>query len=276
MLIVIPYGIEIVAHYESFSRLYDKIRLESERLLEGVWPVMQTVYVVSDLHMFCKRSQCLDHLDHLHRAADLADLFVFNGDTFDFKWTTLPSVEATVEQALNFLADFARKHPNCQIHVNLGNHDHIAPFIKGLNKLERETENLSWHPFYLRVNNTVFLHGDVANRKMRHHHLERYRAAWMRHKTKQGLMKNRIYDAAFRAKAHVAVSRLAFLPHRRTTSRVTAYLDDIGHGEASGVDQVYFGHTHVAVRGYRYRGVTFHNGGAPMHGMEFTLLKVKV
>jgi len=236
---------------------------------------MQTVYVVSDLHMYCKRSQWEAHLDRLHQAADLGDLFVFNGDTFDFKWTTLASVDATVERAVDFLSEFAVGHPGCQIHVNLGNHDHIPPFIQGLRKLEAEIENFSWHPYYLRVKNTVFLHGDVANWKMRHHHLERYRAAWMHHK-KQGELKNRIYDAAFRAKAHVAVSRLAFLPHRRTTSRVSAYLDDVGHGPDSGVEQVYFGHTHVAVRGYRYRGVTYHNGGAPMQGMDFRLMKVKV
>lgn len=235
---------------------------------------MQTAYVVSDLHMYCKRSHWEKHIEGLYEAAREADLFVFNGDTIDFKWSMLPTIEATVERGVEFLADFATRHPECRIHVNLGNHDHIPPFIAGLKGLDAEIDNFTWHPYFLRVRDTVFLHGDVANWKMRHDHLERYRSSWMHHK-QQGIFKNRIYDAAFRAKAHIAVSRLAFLPHRRTTSRVSAYLEDIGHTRESGVERVYFGHTHVAVPGYHYRGVTYHNGGAPMDGMEFNLLKVK-
>lgn len=234
----------------------------------------QTVYVVSDLHMFCKRSKCEDHLPLLHRAADEADMFIFNGDTFDFKWTMLGSVEETVDAALAFLRSFSEAHPDCQIHVNLGNHDHIQPFMEGLEQLQQDLPNFSWHPYYLRINEAVFLHGDVANWKMKHQHLERYRAAWMHHK-KQGDIKNRVYDAAFRARAHIAISRLAF-PPKRTTRRVAHYLKDIGHDSESGVKEVYFGHTHVPVSGYQYGGVTFHNGGAPMHGINFTLLKVQV
>jgi UDP-2,3-diacylglucosamine hydrolase len=58
--------------------------------------------------------------------------------------------------------------------------------------------------------------------------------------------------------------------------RVHEYIHDIGHGTPHGVDTVYFGHTHVAVDAEYYRGVTFHNGGAPMRGMEFSLLRLEL
>ncbi len=235
---------------------------------------MKTVCVVSDLHMFCKRSHWEDHLQDMDAAAASADLFVFNGDTVDFKWTTLSGVEETVEAAIAFLGDMAGRFPECRFHVNLGNHDHVQKFIDALVELARKTENLTWHPYYLRVGNTLFIHGDMATRKMNQAQLEVYRSSWLHHK-KQGRMKNRVYDAAFKAGAHVAVSRLAH-PPKRTLKRVHAYIHDIGHGKPEGVENVYFGHTHVAVDGAHYRGVTFHNGGAPMRGMNFTLLTLKV
>lgn len=234
---------------------------------------MREVAVVSDLHMYCRRSQWEDHLDLLYDALDGTDLFIFNGDTFDFKWTTLGSVEETVTAAIDFLTDFASRNPACHVHVNLGNHDHSEPFIKALDELCRNVQNLSWHAYYLRLDNTIFLHGDVANTKMNHKKLQQYRHKW-RHHEKQGDLKNDVYDAVFRANAHVAVSRLAF-PHRRTLRRVAAYLEDVGHGASQGVDRVYFGHTHVPVRGVKYRGMTFHNGGAPMKGMGFELIRTQ-
>lgn len=235
---------------------------------------MKSVCVTSDLHMFCKRSHWEEHLPAIHEAAATSDLFVFNGDTFDFKWTVLHSVELTITRAIEFLAGLAAEFPKCHFHVNLGNHDHVQGFIDALSDLAKRTENLSWHPYYLRVGNTLFLHGDMATRKMSHAQLEAYRSNWLHHK-KQGRVKNRVYDAAFRAGAHIAVSRLVH-PPRQTLKRVHAYIHDIGHGKPHGVDNVYFGHTHVAVDGEFYGGVTFHNGGAPMRGMDFTLLRLEL
>ena len=237
---------------------------------------LASVCVVSDLHMYCRRSQWREHLPSMHAAAAASDLFVFNGDTVDFKWTALSDTAETVKRAIDFLRGFVSRHQHCQFHVNLGNHDHIQPFMDALELLARQTPNLTWHPYYLRVGKSLFLHGDVANRKMSHYDLQRYRAGWLEKKNKkQGLLKNRMYDAAFRAGAHIAVSRLAF-PPKRTMKRLDAYLDDIGHTMESGVERVYFGHTHVPVSGASYRGVTYHNGGAPMKGIPFRLLMAQV
>lgn len=235
---------------------------------------MKSAYVVSDLHMFCRRSQCRHLLDTIHEVAKAADLFVFNGDTFDFKWTMLDSVEETVQKATEFLRELTTRCPNCHFHVNLGNHDHTRKFIESLDTLARVTPNLTWHPYYLRVGSTLFLHGDVAIRKMSHDELERYRARWLRHK-KRGRLRNRMYDALLRTGAHITVSRLAY-PRRWTARRVSAYLEDIGHGASDGVEHVYFGHTHVRMSAYHYHGLTFHNGGAALKGMQCVLLKAKI
>lgn len=234
---------------------------------------MKQAVVVSDLHMFCRRSDWERFVPEMDKSAAEADLFVFNGDTFDFKWSHL-SIEETVKLAEAFLEKFCKRHPKCQVHVNLGNHDHVPELMAALEALSKRLHNMTWHPYYLRVSNTVFLHGDVANWKMRHKHLVRYRHSWSRPR-RQGRIKNRMYDTIFRAGAHVRIAKMAF-PHERTLSRVSHYLEDVGLGPDSGVEHVYFGHTHVPVQGYEFGGLIYHNGGATLHGVEFTLLKAVV
>jgi UDP-2,3-diacylglucosamine hydrolase len=55
--------------------------------------------------------------------------------------------------------------------------------------------------------------------------------------------------------------------------RLVHYLDHVGHGRDSGVTDVYYGHTHVAVRDFRYEGISFHNSGAPMPRLGFSILR---
>lgn len=58
--------------------------------------------------------------------------------------------------------------------------------------------------------------------------------------------------------------------------RIAAYLRHVGEGPDSGVRHIYFGHTHRRVLNYRYRGMTFHNGGAPICGQPFRILEAVV
>ena len=55
--------------------------------------------LVSDLHLFSRRSRAGDYLPAIHRAADEADLFVLAGDIFDYKWAHQPCSESFAEQA---------------------------------------------------------------------------------------------------------------------------------------------------------------------------------
>lgn len=236
---------------------------------------MRSAYVVSDLHMFCNRSEWAQHVDDIEEAASKADIFVFNGDTFDFKWSILPTLDATIEAAIKYLRNLAEKHENCQFHINLGNHDHVMPFVWQLRELAYEKPNLTWHQYFFRVGSTVFLHGDVAQRRMTHRQLERFRAQWGKRHKPRGNFQNRIYDAAIQANAHVAVSKVVY-PARQTIERLDAYLLDVGLTAEQGVKRVYFGHTHVSIEGITFNGITYHNGGAPMPGMEFNLLRAIV
>jgi hypothetical protein len=124
------------------------------------------------------------------------------------------------------------------------------------------------------MGNSLFLHGDVSIRKMDARDLERFRNQWL-HGESRGEFVNSVYDMAFRARVHRAVGRLYF-PTRLTIERVRHYLDSIGEGDGSSTENVYFGHTHCQVNGYDYRGQRFYNSGAPMPGLDFSVLSTTV
>jgi len=83
---------------------------------------------------------------------------------------------------------------------------------------------------------------------------------------------NRAYDLAMWLGAHRTIPRLVF-PRQVVAERLVHYLDHVGHGRDSGVTDVYYGHTHVAVRDFRYEGISFHNSGAPMPRLGFSILR---
>jgi hypothetical protein len=104
--------------------------------------------------------------------------------------------------------------------------------------------------------------------------LETFRHGWLEEESR-GEWVNALYDVAFRTRVHCAVSRM-FFPRAAVISRLAHYLDDIGHGAGSDTKSVYFGHTHLAIDGLEHRGQRFYNGGAPMPGFVFKILRAKV
>ena len=93
---------------------------------------VQLGHVISDLHMFARWSAADEYMDQIHAAAARSDFFVFNGDTFDFRWATLPTVEDAVEAAVDWLRAFLSRYPGCQFFYVLGNHDGHPLFVERL------------------------------------------------------------------------------------------------------------------------------------------------
>ncbi len=235
---------------------------------------MATACFISDLHLFANRSRADRFLEPIRQASDRADICVLGGDIFDFRWSTLPNEQATVEAAVEWLDDLTSRSRNSQIHFLLGNHDYNRAFIDRLPELADRHPNFQWHRFYLREGDAVFLHGDVADRKMTASKLEQRRERCLHHRPR-GRFHSRAYDAVVHARAHLLVPRAVY-PHRLVARRIMAYLQDIGEGPSAGVRQVCFGHTHLAMADYRYRGVAFHNGGAPIGSGRFRILDVTI
>jgi UDP-2,3-diacylglucosamine hydrolase len=228
-------------------------------------------YFVSDLHLFARRSSAAQYLRAIHASARQAHTFVLGGDIFDFKWTTLPSVGETVEAGIEWLGALVRPHADCEFHFILGNHDATPLFVERLDTFAIRTPNFSWHRYFLRLEDCLFLHGDIADGKADHEKLEDRRTRWDT-ETVQSPTSHLLYDLAVRAQLHRLASSLA---HRERTvlRHVRTYARRIGHGPEAGTRHIYFGHTHRILNGVHYRGLTFHNGGAAIKGTKFRIVE---
>lgn len=235
---------------------------------------MSRTFFVSDLHMFSRRSQVDRHEDAIRAAAAAADTMVLGGDLFDFRWSVLPSIQETVEKAVAWLANLVNEFPSCHFQYVLGNHDFNRRFIEHLANFAADKPNVDWHKYFWRSGCCVFLHGDVADRKMSHQDLISAREVWLEDEWRSRL-RHRMYDAAIQMRIHKLASRIVHV-RRRIAERILLYLNDIGQGPDNGVTNVYFGHTHAALADFEYGGLTFHNGGAPMKGLKFRIIEAKV
>ena len=232
-------------------------------------------YFVADLHLFAERSLAEEHWPAILRCARGAGHLVLGGDIFDFRWARNPCEKTLIENAAHRLRRLAETNHNCQIHYVLGNHDHHLRFLDRLDRLTRETPNFAWYPYQVRIGEGLFLHGDVADRQMTAQTLAQRRERWTkRHKPKREIS-HRLYDAVIKTGVHRAVPKILY-PKRVVARRIFDYLDDIGEGPEGGVRNVYFGHTHVVMQGYHYRGIRFFNGGAPIKGLPFDILEADI
>jgi len=230
-------------------------------------------YFVSDLHLYSRRSQGLLHGSALHKAAARAGTFILGGDIFDFRWSTFGSSEATTRQALRWLDDLVASHRQCDFHFVLGNHDCNGRFVAALSQYALDRPNLTVHPYVLRLDTNVFLHGDAADHPaMCEQRLIRRREHWSRDE-RRGQVRNALYDLAVSARLHCLAGQVIH-PPQRVVRRIVGYLDRVRLGPEQGAEHVYFGHTHDALEGYRYQGVTFHNPGAPIPGLRFRIVEV--
>jgi len=228
-------------------------------------------YVISDLHLFAQRSVAEAYLPEIRAAAAEADFFVLNGDMFDFRWSVLPTVEDTVEAALEWLRDLISAHRQCRFFYILGNHDRLRLFTERLAALAAEEDNLQWVGSYLRIGTALFLHGDVRIAGAR-------RLGFARPFRRRVRQRGRFLSACYRAVVSVGVHRLIALTNRprRFARRILRALGAEHTGLTEGLTDVYFGHTHRPFTDYRYGGLTFHNTGSAIRGMRCNLVAVRL
>lgn len=231
-------------------------------------------YFVSDLHLFSRRSQAPRHVPALHQAAAKAETFVLGGDIFDFRWSTFSTSEETVKHAVRWLDDLIAAHPRCEFHFVQGNHDCNRRFVSALETYSTTRPNLTLHPYFLRLGKSVFLHGDAADHpEMCAQRLTQRREHWGRDESRSRV-RHVLYDLAVTARLHRLAGQVAH-PRRRVVHRILGYLDRVEQGVQAGVEHVYFGHTHDALDRFRHNGLTFHNPGSPMPGLQFRIIETE-
>lgn len=232
---------------------------------------MRNGYVISDLHLLAHRSDAARYADAIRAAAGNADFFVLNGDIFDFRWSTLPTLERSVREAVDWLRAMASDFPGCRFFFILGNHDSPAALVEQIDRLEGETPNFVYRASHLRIGTSLFLHGDLVFGRSSADPFRRERPASPRGKSK-------LLHAGYRAVVATRVHRVAsaFVTKARCARRILRALERDGSAWTRGLTAVYFGHMHLPFSDFGYRGVTFHNTGSAIRGMRFRMLPVRL
>ncbi len=229
-----------------------------------------TGLVVSDLHLFARRSIGRELMRELLPDLKTARVLVLNGDIVDFRWSTCAHHEATLQRSLDWLAELIAALPGCEIHYVLGNHDCLTGFKPALSKLARAQHLFHWHEYHLQLGDALFLHGDCTHWRMGKHDLQSYRDGWSRSRRR-----GQAATSAYRMFDRLGVTRLVHrwhFPIDRTLDRLTHHLDDAHAGWRERVRHCYFGHTHEPFDHLEREGVVFHNTGSAIRGMKFNPL----
>ena len=225
---------------------------------------IQKGYTTSDLHLLTNRSSAARWMPNLHRAAMDAGLLVLNGDIFDFQWSRYPEPGESLDYAERWIRALIERHPHCQFVFIMGNHDSPPAYGELLDALAQRHANLAWEPFYLRLGNKIFLHGDVGSSSHVPEALAAYRQRW------HGPRRRPWLHAAYLACTRLGIPRLIHecTPVKRYTADVVAYLKAEMGPSFTELSDVYFGHTHKPVSDYQWNGLRFHNTGAMIHGVR--------
>ncbi len=241
--------------------------------MTGQGPPTLSVCFVADLHLFSQRSRA--HLldAEIISAAQRSKVCVLGGDIFDFKWSAHSSLEQSLHAAVEWLRLLVERVPACQFHFILGNHDDHPELVARLPELAARYANFFWDRFYLRLGDTIFLHGDAADRQMNVERL-RHRRDRFQHAPRKPWA-HRLYGLAVRAQMHRLIPHAVY-PRALVADRLLKYLREIGHGPENGVRQVCFGHTHRPMTHYHRGGITFHNGGAPIGTAKYQIIESQI
>jgi UDP-2,3-diacylglucosamine pyrophosphatase LpxH len=223
--------------------------------------------VLSDLHLFAERSIASAILDDLVVIAARLDHLVLNGDIVDFRWTTLGTIDETIDRIDEWLRALAGACPDCHIHYVLGNHDALIPFAQRLSAIAADLDNFAWYPAALRLGRCLFVHGDLLLEHPPQRAFERQLKPvervlpWLLHP---------LYRLALVTPLPVLIARM---PRPQTiATRILVRLARGPRALCAGVEEVYFGHTHAPFDNFRRGGVNFHNTGSQIRGMRFNPL----
>lgn len=232
---------------------------------------MRHGYAVSDLHLFTHWSTAGREMPGIVAAARKADFLVLNGDIFDFRWSTLPTLERTVSAAVGWLDELAAECPRCRLIYVMGNHDRMAAMTEPLTSLSARRGNFHWHSSHMQIHGALFLHGDLALRTDR---VNPFHRPLRQKQWKPGPAARMIYRSLTTARVQCLAK--SFNPPRHCARRILQSLAEHASGAQRSVRDIYFGHTHRPFRDFEYKGVRFHNTGAAVRGLRMDLLEIRL
>ena len=222
---------------------------------------------VSDLHLFSSRCNASEHAELITRSIEDADLCVWGGDLFDFRWSRMRTENASVTRAIDWLDEWYQRFPSKRFMYLDGNHDAHGPFKRSLAEWANRRDRFECGMDCVRIENVVLLHGDVIEGKGNLDAFVDYRGRW-ENKPVASRVASSVYDMAVAARVHKAAAMAA---HRRraTCIRLLRWLHQQPADAIEGVNRIVFGHTHEPYVKMVDGVLLFNPGSAlPGHGLQ--------
>jgi len=223
---------------------------------------------LSDLHLLSRRSIGQRHWDQNTDTIAAAKSIVLGGDMFDFRWSQLGSLDASLDAAAAWLEKAIALNPTASWVYLLGNHDCHPRMQAMLSSISDLHPTFDWSPAFWRIGSNVFLHGDVLDGIRHIGGLESYRARFHDEKVK-GPLSNLLYSALVQTRLHSLVPRVRHT-RQQTCRTLLEYLKGCETALLPEVQNIYFGHTHVPMVGYQFDRFKFHNAGS---GIRYSTFK---
>ncbi len=223
---------------------------------------------LSDLHLFSRRSIGQRHWDQNTDSIAAAKSIVLGGDMFDFRWSQLGGLDATLDAAAAWMEKAIALNPTASWVYLLGNHDCHPRLQALLSSISDRHPTFVWSPTFWRIGSNVFLHGDVLDGIRHEGGLESYRACFHDENPK-GQLSNLLYSAVLQTRLHGIVPRVRHT-RQQTCRTLLEYLKSCDTALLPEVRNIFFGHTHVPMQGYRFDRFDFHNAGSGIRYLTFT------
>lgn len=226
-------------------------------------------YVISDLHFFAKRSYAKEISNSIHKQLKDADFLVLNGDIFDFSWTTLDSIDQTVQKAANWLNNLTRQYPDCNIYYVFGNHDDLDQFAEKIKSMAHELKNLTICDTHLFLEKHLFIHGDLPLA---------LKNPWIRSMQKKILKKGVFFHLCYGYAVKFGLHKLiySYFSPEYCAKRIYGTLQKYPKEFLQNLEHIYFGHTHLPFQNYYHKKYYFHNTGSFIIGVRHNLIEVKI
>jgi len=231
---------------------------------------MKKGIVISDMHFFARRSKADIIEKILYSQLSQYDILVCNGDTFDFRWRQLSSMQQTINESICWIGKTMNKFPSLEIKYVIGNHDCNRDFIDRLRQLEKDRPRFLIYEYYFQIGTSLFLHGDCSNTFLSFEGLKDYRAQW--EKSNQWPNYLALFYQFFDVIGLTGLFHRKKFPRDKVAQRVLHYLKTIPSGFPSDIENIYIGHTHLPFSDFKWENYVFHNSGSSIKGQEFNIL----
>jgi UDP-2,3-diacylglucosamine pyrophosphatase LpxH len=222
-------------------------------------------YVVSDMHIFGCSSLYTRYLPTFYSQVSSHSVTILNGDTFDFKRSIFKSSQETTRYALEWLRDLSRRASQSKIFFIVGNHDCQLIFLHALIQALPQLPNISLVTDSLRLGSSLFLHGDVVD-------LPRDTSDITQVRQRYDLVEPNLADRIFaQLVTHLGVNKIEYLRHPKhnLVERIVQHVRLTDPSGTEGLQDIYFGHTHVPFHNFQYAGIRFHNTGSMIRGLPW-------